>query len=287
MAIAACNGNMPSGGKCFFAAVSNRVGLLCWALAVGLAAGAVRPALAAETFLGLKIDSLKGDYLVLKDANVRAKPNTKGKKIGSMSKGSRVKVVGRAKGGASWLAVQKDGKEFGFVYAPIMVALIDGSLKKNIKGKVSLESGLVCNYTVHFEGKTSVEGELFEVSDYDVICRCRLKGQEFNFLAPTFLAEAPYDFSQKQAYQISVDVLGIGDGYDEIFSTTFIFHRDKKIVAFDNISLSRYGNNPPAQQKLPAKTVSQALTAAIRIAFGAWNDKVWQILAASGVREVR
>ncbi|HIJ42366.1 MAG: SH3 domain-containing protein [Rhodospirillales bacterium] len=286
MAITACNGNIPGRGKRLFAAVSNRLGLLCWALAVGLAAGVVRPALAAETFLGLKIDSLKGDYLVLKDANVRAKPNTKGKKIGSVIKGSRVKVVGRAKGGASWLAVQKGGKEFGFVYAPIMVALIDGSLKKNIKGKVSLESGLVCNYTVHFEGKTSVEGELFEVSDYDVICRCRLKGQEFNFLAPTFLAEAPYDFSQKQAYQISVDVLGIGDGYDEIFSTTFIFHRDKKIVVFDNISLSRYGN-PPAQEKLPAKTVPQALTAAIRIAFGAWNDKVWQILAASGVREVR
>lgn len=286
MVIAACNGNMPGGRKCLFAAVPNRLGLLCWALAVGLATGAVRPALAAETFLGLEIDSLQGVYLVFKDANVRAKPDTKSKKIGLLFKGSRVKVVGRAKRGASWLAVQRDGKEFGFVYAPIMVALIDGSLKKTIKSKVSLESGLVCNYTVHFEGKTSVEGELFEVSDYDVICRCRLKGQEFNFLAPTFLAEAPYDFSKKQAYQISVDVLGIGDGYDEIFSTTSIFHRDKKIVVFDNISLSRYGKTP-AQKKLAAKTVPQALIAAIRIAFGAWNDKVWQILAASGVREVR
>ncbi|HJN22530.1 MAG TPA: hypothetical protein QF509_01220 [Rhodospirillales bacterium] len=182
--------------------------------------------------------------------------------------------------------MRKNGKEFGFVYAPVMIALIDGALKKTIKGKVSLKNGPACDYTVHFKGKTSVEDELFEVSDYDVICCCRLKGKEFNFLAPTFIAEAPCDFSQKQAYQISVDVLGIGNGYDEIFSTTSTFHRDKKVVVFKNISLSRYGKTP-AKKRLAAKTVPQALIAAIRIAFGAWNDKVWKILAAAGVREVR
>ncbi len=286
MAIAVYNGNISGRHECFFAFVPHRLGLFCWALAVGLAMGAFHPALAAETFLGLKIDSLQGDYLVLKDANVRAKPGTKGKRLGNVKKGSRVKVVGKTKGGDGWLAVQKDGKDYGFIYAPVMVSLIDGALKKTIKGKVSLKNGIACNYTVHFEGKTSVEGELFEVSDYDVISRCRLKGKEFNFLAPTFLAEAPYDFSQKQAYQISVDVLSIGDGYDEIFSTTSIFHRDKKTVVFKNISLSRYGKTP-AKKKVAAKTVPQALIAAIRIAFGAWNDKVWKILAEAGVREVR
>ena len=109
MAMTVGNGNMRGRHKCLFAIVVSRFGLFCWALAVELATGAVRPALAAETYLGIEVDKLRGDYLVLKDANVRTKPDTKGKRLGSVRKGSRVKVVGKAKGGGGWLA--GDAKE--------------------------------------------------------------------------------------------------------------------------------------------------------------------------------
>ena len=66
-----------------------------------------------EIFKGFELKPLSGRYLVMKDANVRAEPETKGKKIGCVKEGSRVDAVGRAKG--AWLAVKQDGRDLGFV----------------------------------------------------------------------------------------------------------------------------------------------------------------------------
>ena len=60
-------------------------------------------------FLGVDIFAEKGTFLVTKKANVRVGPMTKSKKLGELKSGEEVRVVGRAKKGAGWMAIQKDG----------------------------------------------------------------------------------------------------------------------------------------------------------------------------------
>lgn len=220
-----------------------------------------------------------GTYLVVKEINVRAKPKTSSRKIGSLDKGQRVEAVGRPKE-ASWLAVRKQDEDLGFVYAPALLALIDGALDADIKGRVSVSGGASCGYTIRYEGRAEVEGEPFGTFDYDLLLQCIHKGTLYEFLAPMFITEVPYDLSQKPIYQISIDVLEVGDNYDETFSTVFMYHRKDRRVVFDGVSLKEF-RAPPKVAEKPAEGVATALAAATEIAIAAWNDKFWEALAAS------
>ena len=253
------------------------------AAAVLLIALAVGPALAAEKkpppkpmiFRGVKVKPLHGQYLVLKDVNIRARPKTKSKKMGSFKAGKRIDVVARAAG--AWVAVREGGKDLGFVYDRILLPLIDGTLKKDLKGKTLVKGGASCQYRIRFEGKSQVEGQVFEIADYDVFWDCLDGKRKVKFRTPMFITEAPYQLGTKRIFQISIDVLDIEGGYDDIFSTTLLYDKDKNRVAFDSVSIKKFGQTPMIKE-IPAKTVPQALRAAVIITLATWNKSAWKDL---------
>ena len=251
--------------------------------AVLLIALAVGSALAAEKktppkpmiFMGVKVQPLHGQYLVLKDVNIRARPKTKSKKVGSFKAGKRIDVVARAAG--AWVAVREGGKDLGFVYDQILLPLIDGTLKKDLEGKTSVKGGASCQYRIRFEGKSQVEGQVFEIADYDVFWDCLDGKRKVKFRTPMFITEAPYQLGTKRIFQISIDVLDIEGGYDDIFSTTLLYNKDKNRVAFDSVSIKKFGQTPVIKE-IPAKTVPQALRAAVIITLATWNKSAWKDL---------
>jgi hypothetical protein len=225
-------------------------------------------------FLGLAVDALDGTYLVTKAANVRTGPKTGSKKIGKVKAGTKVHVVGRAKGGAGWMAVQKDGKDYGFIYAPILLPMIDGTLKKSISGRVLIEEHAPCGYTFEFRGKNTVEGEDYVSSDYEIIYRCNDTGKPFSIVAPMFMTEVPFRLTHKPAFQISVDLMEVENGYDEIFSTSFEYLPEQKKIVYIGVSIKKLGRSPKVKER-PANSVAEALSAAVEIAPDAWGEKVW------------
>ncbi len=236
---------------------------------------------AAAEFLGVNIEPAKSLYLVLKDANVRAKPETKSEKIDTVRQGSHVRGAGVAKGGAGWVAVVKDEKPFGFVYATALSSIIDGELKKELTGSVRMENGIRCDYIIRYRGRSEVEGEPIEIADYDLISTCRKKGRRFRFFAPMFMTEGAYDMSDKQVYQINIDIVEIRADPDTVFSTVTFYHAKKRKVIFDSVTIKSYAGKKPLRS-LAAATVPDALKAAAEIAFKSWNKKVWKTLVEIG-----
>jgi hypothetical protein len=226
-------------------------------------------------FLGIGVFAQKGTYLVTKVANVRAGPMTKAKTLGKLKAGEQVQVVGHAKGGAGWMAIQKDDKDYGFVYKPILLPIIDGTLKESISGVVMIEEHSPCGYTFNFHGKNTVEGEDYVFSDYEITYRCNDKGKPFRLLAAMFMSEVPFRLTHEPVFQISIDLMEVENGYDEIFSTVFEYRPDEKKVVFAGISFKGLARTPKEQER-PANTIADALTAAVEIAPDAWGKKAWK-----------
>lgn len=230
-----------------------------------------------STLLGVPIKPMNGVYLVVKDANVRTRPETKGKRLATIKKGTRVTVVGKS---GNWMAVTKDGDDFGFIFASVLLPMIDGALDKSYSGRVPMKSSSPCSYSFRFRGKNVIEGEIFEFADYEIQYRCYRKGRPYRLLAPMFMTEVPYRLTPAAVYQISIDVLEIGNKYDEIFSTTFLYQRDRKRVVFDGVSEKKFGRKPEVTQR-PAANVSEALIAAVEMAPSSWGDTVWEQVSKS------
>ncbi len=229
------------------------------------------------TFLGVKVKPITGTYIVLKDVSIRAKPKTKSKKLGSFKAGRRLHVVGQAKG--AWVAVREKGKDVGFVYDRVLLPLIDGTLNRDLKGQASVKGkgGANCLYRISFDGKSAVEGHVFEIADYDVLWDCRIGSRKVKFRTPMFITEAPFQMGPKRIFQISIDILDLDGGYEEIFSTIVLFNLDKDRIVFDGVSIQKYGKIPPTKEA-SAKTVPEALEAAVKMALGAWNKAAWDDL---------
>ena len=248
-------------------------------LAAFLLSAGTGPVLAAETleFLGVKVEPYKGTYIVLKDVSIRALPKTKSKRKGSYKAGRRIQVVGFAPG--AWVAVREKGRDVGFVYENVLLPLIDGTLARDLIGKASAKGkpATECRYIISFEGKSAVEGQVFEIADYDIVWDCNREKRKIKFRTPMFITEAPYPLSQKRVFQITVDVVDLDGGYDEIFSTFILFNMEKGLVLYDGVSNEKYGR-VPATKKFPAKTVSQALKGAAQIALQVWNKAAWKDL---------
>ena len=81
-----------------------------------------------RNFLGETITVEPGRFFVTADVNVRAKPTANSEKVGRFGKGEKIQVVGRLD--KQWYALEKDGQDLGFVYAPVLIPLIDGGLDK-------------------------------------------------------------------------------------------------------------------------------------------------------------
>jgi len=229
-------------------------------------------------FLGIDVTGIDGTYLVTKGANVRAGPKTKAKKLGTIKAGKKLKVVGRAKGGAGWMAIEKDGKDYGFVYAPVLLPMIDGTLTASISGTVQIEIHAPCGYTFEFRGKNTVDDEDYTFSDYEIVYRCNDKGKPFRVLAPMFMTEVPYKLTHKPVFQISIDLMEVENGYDEIFSTTFHYLPEEKKVVYVGVSIKKEGRTPKVKERT-VNSIAEALSAAVEIAPDAWRADVWQQLA--------
>lgn len=66
-----------------------------------------------------EVDTTDEQMFALKNANVRAQPNTDGDKLETLSAGSRVVVTGKVKG-SNWYRVARAGGPDGYVYAPLL-----------------------------------------------------------------------------------------------------------------------------------------------------------------------
>ncbi len=236
------------------------------------------PALAAE-FLGVEIDSLDQTYVVTRDVNVRAKPDTKAKRIDGLKKGQQVHVVGRYQG---WLAVMRDGKPLGFTYRKYLVPLINGALIQPVRGSATVNSDGKCAYEIVYSGQSTAGAEEFGMADYDVQVRCERSGITLSFDLFMFMTETAYSPAKPNVHQIGIDLLEIDTdgGYDESFTTNVFYNSDKGKVVFGEVTLKPYAGKPKGGEQDVA-SVGGALDAAVRMALESWNAKAWNDLTAS------
>lgn len=250
-----------------------------WALALVAGCFFGAASAAAETFKGAELKSESGFYLVVKDVIVRDKPANQGGRAGSLKEGERIEVFGRTTG--NWLAVKKGDKRLGFVYAQGLLPLIDGAIDKDVTGKAAIGRGAQCLFTIHFEGRSELEGELLQTADYDVAYRCESAGKKFSFNGPMFITEGPYQASTKAVYQVSVDLLDIAEDPDHVFSTVVFYDRDAGEVKLDTVSPPEFAGKAALTRKAAAN-VPEALAGAVEIALATWSDRVWDTLAKAG-----
>ena len=225
--------------------------------------------------LGTSVEPFKGNYVVLKDVNVRAKPLTRSKRLGRLKAGRRVKAVGRVKG--PWLAVRVDDKTLGFVFEPILMPIIDGALDKVLKGKIVFGSGRACKYTIEFLGKTEAKDLPFEFSDFEVGWRCKEKGKPLIFYTPMFLSEGPHQGTRNPVHQITIDILDLESELEEVFSTHLLWDRKKENVRFDSVNNKKLAlaQKPEA---LSANNMAAAFNRALQLAATSWREEVWSAL---------
>lgn len=233
------------------------------------------PVLAADKFMGESVQPANGMWVAKQDATVRESPKNDAKRVATLRRSERVEVVGKLPYG--WLAVRKDGEDLGFVFAQAMLPLIDGEIDQALTGSLAASKDVACTYSAGFTGKSSVEDELFETSDYEIFYRCKVAGKTLDVSAFMFITEAPYQLSEVPDYQISIDLPQVGAG-DEIVSAVFVYRRDKSELAFDSVTLAEFGKKPTTSSK-PAGSVANALRAAVELAPSAWNDNVWKALS--------
>ena len=231
------------------------------------------------TFLGSEINPLPGVYLVLKDVNVRARPETKSKRVGRLKLRDRVESPGRDRG--PWIAVSVGGKDLGFVFEPTLMLVLDGAFEDDLKGKLTPSSEAPktppCNYTIRFAGKSPAEGQLFEFADYEVRWHCGVGKQSARFLTPMYMTEGSYSGDSRALYQITIDVPELGDETEDQFSTNMLFDRKAGVVRFDAVNVKDLGGKPaPAEAK--AESVAEALRQAVAMAHRSWTAKAWATL---------
>tara|TARA_B100000405_G_scaffold300482_1_gene260251 strand:+ start:115 stop:1005 length:891 start_codon:yes stop_codon:yes gene_type:complete len=231
-------------------------------------------------FMGHPITPDRGVYVVTKDLNVRDAPETAGKKVGSFQEGERIDVVGKAKG--SWMAVNAEGKNLGFVYGPVLMPLIDAVLREPLVGAVSIKGGS-CAYRMVFEGESPIEGQMFNSIDYRTVLECQRSGRSYAFEMPLFITEGPYNGGTRSIYQIGMDVLELAQEYERVFSTNLLFDAEKGQVRLDSVSVDKYldTDDKTAKPKKAAdrvETVAGALAAALDIAVQGWSSSFWRDL---------
>ena len=248
-------------------------------LALTVAGGAV---LAAESpFAGYEMTEAAAHYVVITDANVRAKPETKSAKVTVLRKGTRFESVGRPKG-TEWISVRRNGEDVGFVYKTVVAPVIDGEVKGPITGKLAGDGRPSCDYTLTFSGKFKVPNESQRTADYNARFTCKDRKTAIAFKAAMFVTELPYLDTTKHEFQINVDVLGVlGAEEDEgIFSVISVYRLLEKKVVFDSITEPELGSGAKIAPK-PADGVRAALIAAVEIAHAAWGPKLWIALTKS------
>ncbi len=247
-------------------------------LLLGILCFAISPVDAAE-FLGVEIEALDRTYVVTRDVNVRAKPDTKAQRVDGLIKGQQVHVVGRYQG---WLAITRDGQPLGFTYRKYLEPLIDGALTEAVRGSATVSNDGKCAYEIVYTGKSTAEVEEFGIADYEIQARCERDGVTLSFMLFMFMTEGAYRPAKPDVHQISIDLLEINANgeYDESFTTNVFYNSEKGKAVFDEVTLEPYAGKPETGEQDVA-SVPEALTAAVRMALESWNGKAWDDLTAS------
>ena len=235
---------------------------------------------ATVTVMGHEVRPKTGLYEVTKDLNVRGGPGTNFERVGGLKAGTRVRAVGKTEDG-EWMAISKDGVTIGFTYAPILVAVVDGTLAEQFFGSFMSEEtggGIACDYRFRFERKSEVEGGSFETADYEVRFRCASQQGAALFYAHMFLTEAPVD-ERKGLHLISLDVRSIGDGMEEYLTTSYLYNPTTGKMTFDGHSLPRFALPPPVQT-YQTTSIKDALTQALEASISSWTEEAWATLFA-------
>lgn len=154
--------------------------------------------------------------------------------------------------------------------------MIDGTLRAPVKGIAESAKG-TCDFTIRFAGKSEVAEDIIETADYDVDWACNIDGKHVAFPGFMFITEAPFQLTDNQIFQISVDLLDVTREYDEAFSTIFLYRQAEAKVVFDSVSMKELGR-APAVRELTAQSVREALIAAATLAPAAWSDDLWSFL---------
>lgn len=231
-----------------------------------------------RNFLGETITVEPGRFFVTADVNVRAKPTANSEKVGRFGKGEKIQVVGRLD--KQWYALEKDGQDLGFVYAPVLIPLIDGGLDKPLRGMTVGPNQSPCEYIVRFEGREQIKAKVpIPVANYEVGWRCRVNKRRDRVVIAgyMFITETPYDGTRRPRYQLSVDLPGIADEPEFVFSTTMILDVEKKQLRYEGVTLPKLGKKPNADVK-PAPNVARALSQAMELAPETWGAELWKIL---------
>lgn len=230
------------------------------------------------TVLGHDMLPKKGLLEVTADLNVREGPGTNFKRIDGLEKGDRVRAVGKSADG-EWIAVSRGGDILGFVYAPVMIPVVDGLLEEQFFGSFAskdIAGGVACDYRFRFERKTEVEGGDFETADYEIRFRCASQEGAALSYGHMFLTEAPVN-ERKGLHLIVLDMRSIGDGMEEYLSTSFLYNPKSGEMTFDGHTLPRFAV-PPEQQKFQTKSVKDALQQALEAAMSSWTAEAWRTL---------
>ena len=224
-------------------------------------------------FSGFELTPSPKTYLVVKDANVRAGPALRARRLTRLPKGVRVEARGRAKG-TEWIAVRRDGRDLGFVYKTVVAPLLDAKVDAPVKGFLEAGGRPKCGFELSFEGRTEVEDEIQVTADYGVELDCGAKGTKVRFAATMFVTEVPYRDLTKAEYQINVDLFGVPEDEENGLSIFTIYRPEKGELRFGGISDPDYASRA-RPGKSEAKTVREALIAALRMAHRSWGSKVW------------
>jgi len=222
-----------------------------------------------------EVAPMVGLYEITKDVNVRAGPGTDFERLAGLKAGERVRAIGKVQD-TSWMAISQDGEMLGFVYIPILVPVIDGSLGEQFFGSYMAqdrEEGVACDYRFRFEGKTMVEGGDFETADYEVRFRCASQVGAKIFYAHMFLTEAPVKTKQG-LHLIGLDVRSIGDGMEEFLTTRYLYHPKTGAMTFEGHSLPRFAT-PPKVQTFETDGIKDALTQALEASVASWTAEAW------------
>jgi len=236
---------------------------------------------ASDPFAGITLEPAAKTYLVIKDINVRAGPKTKSARVGRLRKREQIKAAGKAKG-TEWIAIKKNGKNFGFVYGTALVQMIDGRLSNPIRG--NLESQTIegqylppCHFKIRFDGKSKVEKELQITSDYILDIECDYKKNTIKINASMFLTELPYLKPKDPTYQINVDLYNDSIVDDNTFSVTVLYNTLNKEIKFEGGNIKEV----LSKVKIGGKKVmnlSAALKGAVVMAHQSWGPRIWSEL---------
>ena len=231
----------------------------------------------AATFMDVEISGPALEYVVLRDLNVRIKPDTKSKRIDGLKKGSTIKSPGRHQG---WVAVySEDGDPLGFAYKKFLLPVLSGALDAPVDGSASIAGDGSCRYSIKFDGRSEANAVLFKMADYVTDLKCSYDGSQITTRLFMFMTEGPMTKSKPSVHQIGMDLLALDleDSYDEVFTTNVVYDHDKRQITFDGVTIAGYSGQPEVTE-LPAESVKDALKGAVKMALESWNDKTWKSL---------